>query len=87
MSDVVIPSSEADRQKIKDAIEEMSNSFVRVEAEREHQKAIVERIFEDMNFDKRIFKKMAKDYHKNKFDQTVSENDAYETAYELIIKG
>ena len=35
MSSIIIPSSEADRKRIKDAMQEISNSFLRQEAERD----------------------------------------------------
>lgn len=89
MSDVeaaiVIPSSPEDKKKISDAIKEMSNSFTMSDAQRDHRKSIVDAIHEATGFDKKTFRRMAKDYHKNQFKKTISENETYALAYETIM--
>lgn len=83
--DIIIPSSPEDRKKIKGAIEEMNNSMTLVDAQREHQKAIVDRIHEELGFNKKIFRRMARDFHRGKTNATIAENEAYELANDAIL--
>lgn len=84
--EIIVPSSEADRKAIKDAIIEMSNSMVRVDGEKEHQKEILNDLAENFTIDKKHFRKMAADYHKDQFDAKVAETDDYQSLYETIMK-
>lgn len=86
MSEIKIPSSPEDRKKIREAVEEMSNSMARSDSEKEHQKEIVKRMKEEFDMEGKVFRKMATDYHKQQFDKTIHENESYETLYETIIK-
>lgn len=83
---IVVPSSPADKQKIKDAVVEMSNSLLRISAEREHQKDICLRIKDEVGLDPKYLKQMAKVYHKQNFVEVVTEQDEFETLYQEVIK-
>lgn len=47
-------------QKIKNAIVELSNSFLRTESERDLQKEIIKKLNDDTDIDKKVIRKMAK---------------------------
>lgn len=79
-----IPSSPADRKKIEQAMQEISNSLTRAEAERELMRDIIKTTCDNFELDKKIFRRLAKTYHKRNFSEAVAEDEAFETAYELI---
>lgn len=80
------PTNPADRKAILDAIREVSDSMTRSEAERDLVKDIVKTVSEKYNIDKKVFKKMAKTFHKDNFDQEVGESEDFATMYESVVK-
>jgi len=86
MTDLVVPSSPDDRQKIRSAIEEVSNSMTRIEAEQDHIKAVLTMIEEQYEIPKKQARKLASVYHKQNADEVVSEMNAFETLCEAIAK-
>jgi hypothetical protein len=84
MSNVIIPSSDEDKKRIKGAMEEMSNSFTRVEAERDFQKEAINALADDVDIPKNILRKMARIYHKQNLPAVVAELDDIETLLETI---
>ncbi len=44
--DIVVPSNPADLKKLKDGIEEITNSMTRVDGEKEYQKEAIEELSE-----------------------------------------
>jgi hypothetical protein len=81
---MTIPSSPADRKAIYDALREISNSFTRIEAERDLIKEAIGNTCENFNLNKKTFRKMAKVYHKQNFNQEREEHEEFETLYEVI---
>lgn len=82
----VLPTTPADLKLIQDAIQEYSDSLVRVDAEKSLQKEIADMVKEKLEMPPSFFKKLAKTYHKATYDQEVSAADAFQTAYEKIMK-
>jgi len=80
-----VPSSPADREKIFNAVKEMDVCLTHIAAQRDQMKAIVDRVADEFKFDKKLFRTMSRDYHKQSHDKTVAENEAYETAYTAIV--
>jgi hypothetical protein len=83
---ITVPSSESDKEKIRDAVVEMSNSMLRQEAERDLQKDICNSIKDEVGLEPKYLKKMANIYHKQNFSEVQSEHEEFETLYEEIIK-
>jgi len=54
MTSIIIPSSEADRKRIKDCMEEISNSYLRQEAEREFVKEAIISLEDEVGIPKNI---------------------------------
>jgi len=84
MSDIVIPSNPADLKKLKDGIDEITNSMTRVDGEKEYQKEAIEELSEQTGIDKKYIRRMATDLFKNRFDEWVNEMDAYAQLYESV---
>ena len=57
-------STEEDRKKFMGAIQEMSNSMLRMEAERDLIREIVKEKSDEFKINKKIINKIAKTYHK-----------------------
>ena len=79
-------SSEADRKKLLDAIQECSNSMIRIGREKDFIKEAVSKVFEDLKFPKRIVNRMIKVYHKQNYDEEVATHEQFEQLYETIVK-
>ncbi len=56
-----------DKLKLEGALKDMSTSMTRVEAERDFQKNVIGDICEELNLNKKVFRKLAKVYHKQNF--------------------
>ena len=63
---------EAEKKVIQDAIEEMINSFTRMDAERDLIKEIVAKVKEETTVSPRVFRKMAKVAYKANFAEEVA---------------
>lgn len=72
---------------INKALQEMSNSLTRVEAERDLMKDIIHNISEDHDIDKKLFRRMAKVYHKRNYTTEIQEHEEFETLYENVVGG
>ena len=84
MSSIIIPSSEADRKRIKDAMQEISNSFLRQEAEREFVKEALISLEDDVGIPKKYLSKMARIYHKQNMSEIMSEIEDIEALLETV---
>jgi hypothetical protein len=79
-----IPSNPADRKKIESALQEISNSLTRSEAERDLVRDIIKTTCDQFELDKKIFRRMARVYHRRNFNEEVAEHEQFETLYETI---
>ena len=84
MTNVIIPTSEEDRKRIRDAMEEISNSYTRTEAERDFVKEAINNLAEDVDIPKNILRKMARIYHKQNMQDVVAEVEDIEALMESI---
>ncbi|MDE3023113.1 MAG: hypothetical protein KGI54_14905 [Pseudomonadota bacterium] len=82
----VLPTSPVDLKVIQDAIIEASNSMVRSDAEKDLRKDIAGELKEKLEVPPAFFNKLVKVYHKATYDQEVSDADAFQHAYEAILK-
>lgn len=75
-SEIVIPSNPADLKKIQNAVKEAEDSLIRIGAERDQLKAIIDQLHEDFpDIPKKYFRKMINISYKSNLDQVVSETD------------
>jgi vacuolar-type H+-ATPase subunit D/Vma8 len=84
MSNVIIPSSPEDRKKIRQALDEISASLTRIEAERDLIKEILQNVEDNFEMPKKYTRKVAKIYHKQNFAQVKTEQEDLETIYETV---
>lgn len=75
-----------EKKAVKGAIQEMSDSMLRIEAEKELMVEIVKVTFEKYGVDKKHFRKLASIYHKANMDEVRTEFDDVETLYEELFK-
>lgn len=84
MTNVIIPTSDEDRKRIRGAMEEISNSYTRVEAERDFVKDAINDLSEEVDIPKNILRKMARIFHKQNMADVVSEVEDIEALMESI---
>jgi len=77
-------SNPADRQKLLDAIKEMSNSMTRVDAEKDFQKEAIDKVNDELGLEKKHVRKLASIYHKQNFSTVQQEQEELQELYELI---
>ena len=75
-----------DKLKLEHTLKDMSTSFTRVEAERDLQKNIINDICEELTLHKKVFRKLAKVYHKQNFADEVATHQEFENLYEEVTK-
>ena len=79
MSNIIIPSSESDRQKIRGVISDISNSMTRIDSEKDYIKQALNGLSETVGIPKKILSKMARIYHKQNMNDVKTEFDDIET--------
>jgi len=72
------------KKAIKGYCEEMSNSMLRAEAERDLQKEATKAVAEEHELDKGILKKMARAYHRSNFVTQRQDTELFFTMYEEL---
>jgi hypothetical protein len=80
----VMLSNPADRKKIREALQEISNSMTRIEGERDYIKEAIKDVCDKFQISKKTFRRMAKVYHSQNFTQEVEEHEEFENLYESI---
>lgn len=78
---------EQEKKIIRDAIEEMIDSFHRGAAERSLQKEIVQKVKEETTVSPRTFRKMARVAFKSNFAEEVASHEEFEEMYQEVISG
>lgn len=78
-------SNDVDRKKFKDALQEISNSFTRVAAEKDLIKEIVDDLSESFEIPKKTVNKLARVYFKQNMTTEAQEFEDLETLYEEIV--
>lgn len=83
---IVIPSNPAELKTIKDAIGEANDCMIRITAEREAIKDIVDDLAEKYELPKKFINKMIKIYHNSSFDKEASETEDFMELYTAVTK-
>lgn len=73
-----------DKLKLEGALKDMSATFARVAAEKDLQKNIINNICDELQLNKKVFRKLAKVYYKQNFDDEVATHQEFEKLYETI---
>jgi len=74
----------SDKVKLKGKFEEISNSYTRIEAERELIREILSDIKDDFEIPPKIARKLAKIFHKRNLQEVVAENEEITEAYDEV---
>lgn len=75
-----------DKKKLEDALKDMSASLARQAAERDLQKNVINDICEELDLGKKVFRKLAKVYHKQNFADEVATHQEFEQLYETVTR-
>ncbi len=75
-------SNPEDRKKLRNAINEISNSYTRIQAERDLVKEIVVDISDKLQIPKRTITKIARIYYKQNFNEEQESFEELESLYE-----
>jgi hypothetical protein len=88
VNDDTLPTviTEQHRKQIQAALQEMSNSFIRVEAEKDHQKEIAAKILEDCMVPKKDFNKLARIYHASNLAQEAAKSEEFMQFAEAVLE-
>ena len=84
MNNLIIPSSPADRLKIRNSMAEVSNAYARIEGERAYIKEAIDLLAEDFELPKKYLRKVATAYHKQNIAETSEVADDVETLYDAV---
>lgn len=85
MSNVIIPTSDEDKKRIKDCVIEISNAKTLMEAQRDFIKEAINSCVEDVEVDKKHLRKMAEIYHKQNLLEVVGAVEDVEALYESVM--
>jgi hypothetical protein len=86
-SGVIIPSSPADRKKLKLALTEMTYALQRIDDEKSAMKDISEDTAEKFALPKKLINKLARTMYKRDYDSLTQENEDFELLYETLVEG
>ena len=80
----MMPSNPADLKKIDVALQQISDSKTRIEAEQDHIKEIDNVIHEEQGLDKRLIRQLAKVWHMRNYAEEVTQQEDFQEAYEAL---
>lgn len=83
-SGIILPSNPADRKKILDAMQEISNSYTRIEGEKSYVKEAVAALSETYKIPKRVLNKLSKTLHKGNFEEEAGQFEDFSDLYETL---
>ena len=76
--------SDEDKELLAGAVKELSDSFLRTEAERELQREILVKMNEQLGISKRVLRAVCKVYHKQNIAEVREYNSNFDELYEVI---
>ena len=83
-TNLIIPSSPADRKKIRDAMNEISHSYTRIAAEKDFIKEAIDVLEDDHDLPKKYLRKVATAYHKQNITETTEVVSDVEALYDAL---
>jgi hypothetical protein len=81
---IVIPSSPTDRKIISDAMKEISNSYLRQQAEKEFVKEAIDELSDKVGIEKKHLRQLARIYHQQNLTEVRDKVDTIEALYEAV---
>ena len=80
----MITLTDEQKKQLKGAIQEISNSMLRSEAERDLVKEIVKEQSDKLQIPKKVISKIAKTFHKQNLAQEVADHEDFVELYEKV---
>ena len=80
-------SNPEDRKKLMNGIKEISNSFTRIEGERELIKEVIADLAENFDLTKPVLRKIARTYHKQNYNEETAQFEEFAELYEQVVNG
>ena len=84
-SNIIVPSNPTDLERIKSALKEASDCYVRIDGEKEELKSIAEVMSEELNVPKSVFNKMVRVYHSQTYDKLIADTEDFSALYEAVL--
>lgn len=84
-NEVIIPSNPADRKKIMDVMQEISDSMTRVNSEKTYQKEAIAALAEEFNLPKKYLSKFAKAYFNQNYSEVLNEQSQFEDMIAALV--
>ena len=81
---MTLPSSPTDLAQIRRAMEEISHSMTRIEAERDLIRDIINNTCGALKLDKKVFRRTARVYHRRNYTTELQEQADFEQLYESV---
>lgn len=75
-----------DKKKLEKAIQELSNSMTRVDAEKDLMKDIIQETHDSIGVDKKYIRKLATIWHKQNVNEVKTETDEVMELYEELFE-
>ena len=82
----MITLNDEQKKQLKGAIQEISNSLLRSEAERDLVREIVKEQSAELQIPKKIISKIAKTYHKQSLTQDIQDHEDFVELYDKVTK-
>ena len=79
-----MPSNPAELKKIDTALQQISDSKTRIEAEQEHIKEVVQVIHDEYGLEKKLIRQLAKVWHMRNYAEEVTQQEDFQEAYEAL---
>ena len=77
--------TQENRKKIRDFVKEYSDSLTRVEAERDHQKAIIDATSAAVGIEKKLLKELAVVHHKQTFSTVQTHQEEFQELFTEVV--
>jgi|JYMV01.1.fsa_nt_gi hypothetical protein len=84
---MIIPNSDNDRKRIKEAMKRVSEAMSKIEEHQDHIKEICAAVEEEHDVPKAKFKKVATMFHKGNADIFAADNAEIEELYDAAVGG
>lgn len=77
--------TETQKKDIKNCLTEISNSYTRIEAERDLIKDVLNRMQDEFEMNKKLSRKLARVYHKRNIAEEIAANEELTETYDQIV--
>lgn len=73
------------KEKLKNAMKEASSAMTRIETEQGFIKDIIDDMKETTDIDKKVLRKLFKAYHKQNYQEEISQSEEFQNIYESVV--